>query len=267
MFGREWLRDTSGDGPASAGLLAGSGWEECAPAAGARLQHPETRIATLPEGQSVTSTWRGSALPWVMTRTLLVRPDGAVEARYEAWTTGSERLPFLWSALIPFNLDSRTRLGLPEGARLRVSAVQGATVAGGVEQGFVAQWPRLTLDGKSRDLGHPWSLPRAASISAWLELGKARATLQLWQGDERLTLTLDGAGVPYCGIIVDRAGIGTGGRKGMFGRAKHGAPAVALCPSLGAPDHLPDALGDWKAIIWLVPGEQRRWSMTLRGGS
>jgi hypothetical protein len=28
-----------------------------------------------------------------------------------------------------------------------------------------------------------------------------------------------------------------------------------------------DALGDWQSATWLVPGEPRRWTVTIRAGS
>ena len=37
---------------------------------------------------------------------------------------------------------------------------------------------------------------------------------------------------------------------------------LSIQPSLGAPDSLTDALGDWKKAQWLEPGEVRSWSIT-----
>lgn len=290
LFGREWLLGGGEAGTAASGgpLMEGAGWDECAPAAGAgslpewvkgaggrtnpeggeaRLQLPETSVVTDAGAHRVTCTWRGRQLPWVLTRSLLVRQDGAVEVRYEAQTTGRERLPFAWSANILLPLAPGTRVRLPDGARVRVASVSGAQLTWPGEKAGEGTWPSLTLDAKRRDLGSPWSVPRAASLSAWVDLGAGRSTLQVWQGDERLTLTCDGAGVPYCGLVVDRAGNLTSGRRGMLGRAAKGAPALALRPSLGAPEGLAEALGDWQSMTWLAPGEPRRWTMTLRGGS
>ncbi len=246
--GREWL---------------GGGWHETVP--DARRQHDakdlfadtglraETMLAADEEGQRVTSTWRGEGKPWELTRTVLIRADGAVEARYEAATTGSDRLPFLWSAPMRFPLTSRTRIVLPDGGKTRVHSVTGATHDSAARPGDVTTavpWPRLSLDQKPRDLGDPWSVPRRALLNAWIDLGGVRSSVQLWQGEESLTVTFDGAGVPYCGLVVDRR-----------------RPAVTLQPSLGAPDNYQDALGDWQSITWLTPGQPRRWSMTLRAGA
>jgi hypothetical protein len=287
LFGREWLMDGDELPISSAGRppMAGAGWTECAPSAGggqvpqwvkgsggrmiplggeARLQVPETSLHTDREGHKVTCVWRGALMPWVLARTILVRPDGAVEARYEALTTGKDRLPFLWSAWMLFPLSASTRLRLPDGGRLRIAELLGAKMQGEVMEAD-GVWPRLTLDGRSTDLSTPWSVPKKTQLSAWLDLGASRSMIQLWQDDARLTLTYDGAGVPYCGVMVDRSGAQRPSGRGF--RRTSGTPLLALAPSLGAPDSYADALGEWQSITWLVPGEPRRWSLMIRGGA
>ena len=285
ISGREWLVQGGGSAAPNASqvLLAGAGWDECAPAAGAgtvpewvkgvggrpvpvggeaRLQRPDVSLRTGSEGHTLTCTWRGERLPWVLSRTLLVRPDGAIEARYEAMATGTHRLPFLWSAHLLFALTPGTRLNFPEAARFRVSAITGAAMIGGGTEGE-GKWPRLTLDGKSRDLSTPWSVPGKATLTGWLDLGGGRSIIQLTQHQARLTISTDGASVPHCGVVIDRGGQRHGARRTLFRRAA--PPVLALRPSLGAPDRYAEALGDWQSITWLVPGEPRRWTMTLRG--
>lgn len=284
LGGREWLlAGAPTDAPAAdRSPLGGSGWDECAPAAGAgtvpewvkghggrpvpaggeaRLQAPAVELRTLPEGHSLTCTWRGDRLPWTLVRTLLVRPDGVVEARYEATNTGAQRLPFLWSALLLLPLDARTHITFPEAARLRVQSVTGAP---GAEPGTggALQWPRLAIDGRARDLSQPWQLPRGVCVTGWVDLAGARATVQVRQGDATLAIASDGDGVPHCGIVADRAGTRDGAPRGLLSRRL--PPALALRPSLGAPDTLAEALGDWQAVTWLAPGEPRRWTLTFR---
>lgn len=287
LFGREWLL---AGGPqavprANAALLTGAGWDECAPSAGggklpdwvkglggrvlpyggeARLQVPEATLSTGADGHRLTCVWRGATIPWVLTRTLLVRPDGVVEAQYEALTTGRERVPFLWSALLLLPLGPDTRLKFPEGARFRVASLGRATPTGRPSdlQGI---WPRLTLDGEPRDLSVPWTVPRHMVVSGWLDLGPGKALMQVREGEERLTISCDGATLPYCGVVIDRSGRESGrGLAGVFRRG--GQPVLAIRPSLGAPDRHADALGDWQSITWLAPGEPRRWTLTIRGG-
>lgn len=209
--------------------MAAAGWDESAPSAGggvvpewvkgvggralpvggeARAQVPVTTLRTEPDGHRLSCTWRGERMPWELTRTLLVRPDGAVEARYEALTTGKDRLPFLWSAWLTF--------------------------------------------------------PRKAQLGAWLELGSGRSMIQVWQGDKRLSLSFDGAGVPHCGVFIDRSGMQHVRRVRL---QKVGTPTLCLAPAFGAPDTYKQALGDWQSITWLVPGEPRRWTVTIRGGT
>lgn len=288
LFGREWLlpggeaEHPKHERPP----IAGAGWDECAPCAGggpmpswvkgvggqplpvggeARRQHADTSLVTDAEGHNVVCVWRGERLPWVLTRTLLVRPDGAVEARYEALTTGKERLPFLWSAWLVFPLAFGTKLRLPDGGRLRIASLSGAEMRGGVMEGD-GKWPRVVLDNRSRDLSSPWTVPKATQLGAWLDLGAGRSIIQLWQDDARLTLSCDGAGVPYCGVFIDRSGMQHPRGRGLR-LQKLGTPVLALAPSLGAPDTYTEALGDWQSMTWLVPGEPRRWTMTIRGGT
>lgn len=284
LGGREWLLlggdaavPRAGDSP-----FAGAGWDECAPAAGAgtmpewvkgvggrpvpaggetRLQQPEIALRTGTDGHRLTCTWRGERLPWTLSRALLVRPDGVVEARYEASVTGDHRLPFLWSALLLLPLGPRTRLRLPETPRLRLETVTGAEVGGGGLSG-THQWPRLPLDAKPRDLAHPWQLPRKACLNGWVELAGGRATIQVQQDDQVLSISTDGDGVPQLGLVLDRGGTRDGLRRGLLSRGL--PPAIALRPSLGAPDRLTEALGDWQSITWLSPGEPRRWTMTFK---
>jgi galactose mutarotase-like enzyme len=286
LFGREWLVQGGDAAAPRSGQhpIVGAGWDECAPAAGggtvpewvkgaggrpvpvggeARLQHPEVQLRTGVDGHQLACTWRGERLPWVLTRTLLVRPDGAVEARYEALTTGSHRLPFLWSAHLLFPLDADTRLRLPEAGRLRVATLTGTKVTGGV-LATEGKWPRLTLEGKVRDLSTPWTLPKKTMLTGWLDLGGGRSMIQVGQDEIRLTISTDGASVPHCGVVIDRGGLRSGARRNPFSRG--GSPVFALSPSLGAPDRYAEALGDWQSITWLVPGEPRRWTMTIRAG-
>jgi len=288
LFGHEWLLQGDDESLPRAGRppLSAAGWDECAPSAGggqmpewvkgvggrvlpvggeARLQHPETTLHTENDGHRVTTVWRGDKMPWVLSRTVLVRPDGAVEARYEALTTGKDRLPFLWSAYLIFPLTSGTKLRLPDGGRLRIASLTGATMRGEVMEGE-GKWPRLVLDGRSRDLSAPWTVPKKTQLHAWLDMAGGRSMIQLWQGDARLTVTTDGAGVPYCGVFLDRDGSQHAGRAGL-GFRRGGTPVLALSPSLGAPDKYSDALGSWQSMTWLVPGEPRRWTMTIRAGT
>lgn len=286
LFGHEWLLQGGDESFPREGQtsLGATGWDECAPSGGggtmpewvkgvggrtlpdggeARLQHPETTLHTEHDGHRVTCVWRGERMPWVLSRTVLVRSDGAVEARYEALTTGNDRLPFLWSARLHFPLSVGTKLRLPDGGRLRIASLSGATMEGEVMEGE-GKWPRLHLDGRSRDLSSPWTVPKRTQLRAWLDIPGGRSVIQLWQDDARLTLSTDGEGVPYCGLFVDREGAQHARRRGLF---RSGTPTLTLSPSLGAPDRYADALGAWQAMTWLVPGEPRRWTMTIRAGT
>lgn len=280
--GRDWLlpADPRVGPDARSAPIAGAGWDECAPSAGGgalpewvkghsgqpaplggetRLQRPSIELRTTDEGHVLRCEWQGSSLPWRLTRTLIVRRDGVVEARYEALSSAAQRLPFLWSAHLLFPLTKETRLRLPDACRLRVSALGGTELSAPTE--LMTQWPRLTLGKKACDLSAPWSVPRATYLRSWADLSGGRATVQVQQGELSLGITMDGDGVPYCGVAIDRAGL----RQGATGAfARRAAPALALAPSLGAPDRYAEALGEWQSVTWLAPHEPRRWSLTFR---
>ncbi|MFN0098470.1 MAG: hypothetical protein ACKVS7_07340 [Gemmatimonadaceae bacterium] len=279
--GREWLLPaTSAVAPtAQEPVEAGCGWDECAPAAGggtlpdvvkaqgartvprggeARLQRPTLDLQTTSEGHVLRMQWRGDALPWTLTRTLIVRRDGVVEATYEAVSLAKQRLPFLWSAHLLLPLSKQTRLRLPDASRFRVA---GAEVADRIPVAVTTPWPRYEADKKVLDLSAPWMLPKGRIVRGWADLTGGRATVQIQEGELTLAITTDGEGVPFCGVAVDRGGLRHGAR-GAF--ARKSAPALALAPSLGAPDRYADALGDWQSVTWLAPNEPRRWSLTFR---
>lgn len=284
LGGREWLLRSAADTGPQAGQapLAGAGWDECAPASGAgtipewvkgsggrpvpvggeaRLQVPEVTLSTGAEGHQLACVWRGERLPWKLTRTLLVRPDGTVEARYEAFAAGKHRLPFLWSAHLLMPLRASTRLRLPEAARFRVASLAGDATGVGATEG---KWPRLVLDGRPRDLAQPWGVPRHVTLAGWLDLASPRTHFAVEDDGATLQFSTDGAGFPHLGVVIDRGGNGHAGKRRFGQRAQ---PVLALRPSLGAPDRYTEALGDWQSITWLVPGEARRWTLTLRAGT
>jgi len=76
-------------------------------------QVPSIDVRTSPDGQTATTTWMGRRMPYRLTRVVRVTPTGDVECEYEATNTGTDRVPFLWSAHPVFPLTSTTRLDLP----------------------------------------------------------------------------------------------------------------------------------------------------------
>jgi hypothetical protein len=263
LAGREWLVQAvrSSAPPSSGGVLAGAGWAECAPTADTHLPTPGVDLRTSAEGHQLTCVWQGDALPWTLTRTLLVRLDGSVEAAYDARTTGRDRLPFLWGACLLMPLDQQTRLRLPAATRFHVQAVTGAERD--ARANAAQPWPRLTLAGRVRDLSEPWQLPRSSMVTTWLDVAGSLA-LRVTQGERQLSVTVDGEGTPHCGLVLDRAGVRAGARVGAFSRGL--GPAFALMPALGGPDLSVESNGGAKTAAWLTPGKPRQWRMILRAG-
>ncbi|MFZ9881386.1 MAG: hypothetical protein ACO3QC_08295, partial [Phycisphaerales bacterium] len=80
------------------------------------------------------------------------------------------------------------------------------------------------------------------------------------QGGRTLTLHADGEPVSHCGLLLDRAGARTGTKRRFLSRGAE--PALAVMPSLGAMTDGADTT-DPRSTCWLVPGEPRKWTLTL----
>src|SRR4030095_7263657 len=85
-------------------------------------QAPEVDVRTSPSGQSAVTTWIGRRMPYRFSREVRVTPTGAVECDYEAKNTGTDRVPFIWSAQPMLPLTSTTRIDLPQATTLHVYA-------------------------------------------------------------------------------------------------------------------------------------------------
>lgn len=245
LGGRDWL-------------LPGEGWEEQAGGeSGPPLRDVELRTGA--QGHMLRTVWRGDRAPWTLTRTLIVRPDGVVEARYEAVATGQERLRFTWGAALHVPLEKTTRVHAPDAARFHVGSAEGIA-KGEAAPVAVQPWPRLAVGERTHDLSRPWGLPRTAHVGGWLDLAGARSDVQVEQGGRTLRVHADGQLPPHCALRFDRAGARTGVKRGLFTRGP--APALALVPSLGVTDAA-EAAGDARPACWLVPGEPRKWTLTF----
>ena len=77
------------------------------------------------EGHSATCTWSGEKLPYQFTRRITLHPEGWVAFAYSATNTGAHRIPFVWSSHPVFPLTARTRLVLPDGARVKLWSQSG----------------------------------------------------------------------------------------------------------------------------------------------
>lgn len=229
-------------------------------------QEPDVTILTDEEGHSATCVWTGRALPYRFTRTIAVRPEGALSFAYAVVNTGPHRVPFVWSSNPLFPLSARTRLVLPEGARARLWAQRGVDFG---RPGSEHQWPWLRAGGALVDLSRPGTALRDGfACKLFVDLPRAEALIALEEDGVRLEMRIHGREIPRVGVWINRRGWtpfrGRRSRVPFLRRKPTPYSNVALQPCIGAPDALSDALGEWDAAHWLEPGATARWSMTWR---
>jgi galactose mutarotase-like enzyme len=199
----------------------------------------------------VLTTWRGRRLPYWFSRAVRVLPDGSVAMHYVATNAGDAPLPFLWSAHPLLPLTARTRLELPEGARVRVYAQHGAQLGGPLAE---HRWPFVEVDGRTADLRRPdAAFGRDYACKLFLDMPVGRAAIE--EDGARLEVAFDVGEVPHFGLWLNRHG---------WTPFADGEPYrnLAFEPCIGAPDTLDDALGAWRSAFWLGPGEARSWNLT-----
>jgi galactose mutarotase-like enzyme len=218
-------------------------------------QAPTLEIETTQGGQCAVTSWAGVRLPYRLTRIVRVAPDGSVVMEYHAANDGEERLPFIWSAHPLLPLTSSTELKLPEGSELRVYAAHKIALGDHKSQ---HRWPFVRAAGKQFDFSRPWLVAKQFACKLFVDLpvGQGRAVVR--EGDVELEATFETNEVGQFGLWINKEG---------WTPFKRERPYVNLAfePSIGAPDTLSDALGDWKRAQWLEPGQIRSWSVTWRG--
>ena len=228
-------------------------------------REPAIEVHRVAGREHVSATWTGSRMPYSFARTVEVSEAGSVMMRYSAANRGSSPLPFLWSAHPLLPLTDRTRIRLPEGARLRVDAAHGFGAGDAATIGSAAQlgageheWPMVSIHGIMADASHPASIGEGRACKLFLDLpaGSVRASVE--EGDARLHVDFDGGRVTHFGLWLNNHG---------WTPFANGRPYrnLAFEPCIGAADSLATALGPWQSAAWLAPGETRAWSLTWSG--
>lgn len=273
LGGREWLSTQRVMSAPDAGALPhdADGFDECFPTVAACTvpsyvrrfggtalpergelwtQIPGFEVRT--EGQPLAiTTWTGQRMPYELRRTISVNGDGSVACEYVATNNGKDPIPFIWSAAPLLPLTPRTRVVLPEGVLTRISTQHGIDLGGGARE---QRWPRFRLGDRLVDMSRPDSV--ASRYACKLFFDMPREPVAIEEDDLRLEVACDPTVIPNLGLWINKGALPAGNRK---------APRVlALQPSIGAPDSLADALGDWKSAHWLAPEETRAWRLTFR---
>jgi galactose mutarotase-like enzyme len=159
-------------------------------------------------------------------------------------------MPFIWSTHPVFALTPETKLMLPEGSPMRVAASHKMVMGDSRSQ---HRWPFVRAAGRVLDFLVPVNVAKEYACKLFLDPSVGKAAIR--QGQDELEVTFDTKEVPHLGVWINNAG---------WSPFKKERPYMnlAIQPSLGAPDSLTDALGDWKRAQWLEPGEVRSWSIT-----
>ena len=115
------------------------------------------------------------------------------------------------------------------------------------------RWPFVRAAGRVLDFLVPVNVAKEYACKLYLDPNVGKAAIR--QGQDELEVSFDTKEVPHLGVWINNAG---------WTPFKKERPYMNLSiqPSLGAPDSLTDALGDWKKAQWLEPGEVRSWSIT-----
>jgi len=215
-------------------------------------QVPSIDVRTSPDGQTATTTWMGRRMPYRLTRVVRVTPTGDVECEYEATNTGTDRVPFLWSAHPVFPLTSTTRLDLPAATRMHVYTQHEIALGVGATD---LRWPMIRSAGKLLDMSNPWTVAKRYACKLFLEMREGRAAIV--QDGLRLEVTFRVDDVPNFGLWINRGG---------WTPFKRGKPYsnFTFAPCIGAPDTLEEALSAWKSAHWLDAGKSTRWSLRWR---
>lgn len=216
---------------------------------------PEVEVRTSPDGQRVTCRWVGERLPYAFERTIRVDARGVVHFTCRARNLGTERLPFLWALYPQFPLTPETRIEVAAGTRLRVFARHGIELG---EPRSEHQWPFVRGGARAFDFSVPGAVARKYACKLFLDV--AEGAMDLVEGRDVLAFRWEAREIPHAGIWINHRG---------WAPFRGEAPYMncALGPSLGAPDTLPEALGDWKGGQWLDAGSERTWGLTLHGES
>jgi len=217
-------------------------------------QHAAVDVQTDPAGQRVACRWDGRRMPYRFTRVVQVTPAGAVVMRYDVTNTGTNPLPFVWAAQPMFPLSGATRLDLPPGARVRVAARYGDAVHGLASE---FRWPHARLEKRIAELSVPDQLARHYACKLFVDVPPGTTMAAIEESGARLEVSFDERQVPNLVVWIN---------KREWKPLPRGKPHLNLAfgPSIGAPDSLADALGDWRGAHWLAPQQTRSWTLTWR---
>jgi hypothetical protein len=209
----------------------------------------ESRIYEHAEGAVISGTARGLALPYAFTREVSLSADEPiVTLRYRVKHLGGEPFPWLWAAHPTFGVRPGMRIVLPTVGRVRLSEVVGRP---DWRRGETVPWP---LDGEGDAFVFPEARGWAAMAHA--DIGDSgRVLLEDPEAGEWLDVLVKPGEVPQVGLWLNCGGWAPAGIEPYYN--------CGIRPSIGAPERLEEAAGDWGVAPTLHPGEERTWRVTV----
>jgi hypothetical protein len=274
--GREWLwSDPSrpirparlGDAYAEHDI---SGWDECFPSIGPCV-HPDLGISIADHGEvwsqpwtvwcdgsSVTTTIRGTSLPFELTRRLQFVGPGRFELAYRLTNVGDHGFSWTWSSHPLLAAEHAMRIELPCASPLRVEydptgllseSREAEASLGGHRWPIVPTWHGEALDLRRLDFARPLPIIKVVAdtpSAGWIAVISP-------DGRERLAMELDPKVLPYIGICVNIGAWPETGKPGSW---------IAVEPANSPTDRLDDAVATGHG--WYLPaGNAATWEMRV----
>jgi galactose mutarotase-like enzyme len=183
--------------------------------------------------------------PFIFSRAIRVREDGAFEFDYTLSNTGADAEPFLWSLHPLLNIGPGDRVELTADVRsLRLDGGLGTPI----QRGDVWAYPEPFSGVRLDQCQVPGMFSGCVKGYAG-PLERGFAALVNDQTGESLELRWDAQAIPFLGLWINRG----------HGGFHH----VALEPCSGAPDSLAEAVESWHQHGTIQPGATVSWSISL----
>lgn len=219
---------------------------------------PSLQVTADGQTTALTAVWEPDLLPFGLVRTLRTPADDVLQLDYEARNHGTLRLPFIWGLCIPLPWDGDWRVDLPQHARTRLAAAWGQGLPA---VGSVGTWPQLRVGSTLADLSAPSRMPRGAGAVAYVDAPGGACTLRAPGG----AVALSGSPglLTHVRVLAEHEAPMPGRAPHRFWHRGPRPRSASVALTIGAPDALSEALGDWKGARWLEPGASLQWSITL----
>jgi hypothetical protein len=219
---------------------------------------PTLHVTADGQTTAITARWEPDQLPFGLVRTIRTPADDVLQLDYEARNHGTVRLPFVWGLRIPLPWDAAWGVELPAGTRMRLAAAWGQGLPA---VGSAGPWPQLRVGSTLADLSTPARMPRGAGVVAYAAAPGGTCTLRTPDG--AVAIAGSPALLTHLRVLAEHEAPLPGRAPHRFWHRGPRPRTASVAPTIGAPDALSDALGDWKGARWLEPGATLSWSLTL----